>query len=485
MIDLESVLATGEKVNIEAKRAIGGVPNSVWETYSSFANTAGGAILLGVDENDGQLTVSGVSDASKIIKDIWDNLNNPQKISSNILFESHVYSVDYENKSVVIIEVPRADRQVKPVYVGIDMFKGSFRRNHEGDYHCRRDEVLAMLRDQSEESADNRLLENLLLADLNADSIRRYRTMFKNLRPQHSWNGYGDEEFLVKIGAARRGTDQKTHPTLAGLLMFGEFNIITDQLPNYFLDYREHYSDNTRWTDRVCSGDGDWTGNIFDFYFKIIDRLTGDLKTPLEIKNGIRVSGTKLHNALREALANSLIHSDYYGRRGIVIDKDHKCITISNPGTFRIGIEDAIEGGISDARNSKIFNMFSLINVGERSGTGLCDLYATWNDFGLAKPTLTESVDPDRITLSLVISDSNSGKNDSNHDNNQNENDSNLSSNESAMLELIKRDPLITANRISKELDLSVPTINRLLKSLKSKGAIIRDGGTRGRWIVL
>ena len=107
-----------------------------------------------------------------------------------------------------------------------------------------------------------------------------------------------------------------------------------------------------------------------------------------------------MHKALREGLANALIHADYYGRRGIVIDKEFRKISISNPGTFRISVDEAIAGGISDARKGRIF---TLINVGERSGTGLCDVYNIWEDSGFRRPELIETVDPDRITLSLEI----------------------------------------------------------------------------------
>lgn len=83
-----------------------------------------------------------------------------------------------------------------------------------------------------------------------------------------------------------------------------------------------------------------------------------------------QIDDTPIHKGLRECLANSLIHADYYRRRGIVIDKEFRKVTISNPGTFHISIDEAIVGGISDARNGRIFNLFSLTNVGERSGTG-------------------------------------------------------------------------------------------------------------------
>lgn len=485
MIDIVTILSGKEKVTVEAKLAAGGLPNSIWETYSSFANTFGGVILLGVEEikETHELIPRGVSDPHQMITNIWNTLNNPQKISNNILLDNHVYNVEHNGMNIVVIEVPRADRRDKPIYIGIDMFNGSFKRNSEGDYHCKKEEVLAMVRDQSEEGIDGKVIETLAISDLNAESIHRYRISFGNKKPNHVWTKLSDAEFLMRIGAAKKGEDRKVHPTLAGLLFFGDFMTIVDEVPNYFLDYRERLSNETRWSDRVCSGDGNWSGNVFDFYFKVIDRMTSDVKRPFKLDaNLTRVDDTPVHAALREALANALIHADYYGRCGIVIDKEFRKITIANPGTFRISVDAAIAGGISDARNSRIFNMFSLIDVGERSGSGLCDLYNTWKEFGFKTPALLEAVDPDRITLTLQIElDSNHDRNDSNERND----DSNLTENEAKVLAVLRRDSGLSATQVAEETGLSVSTVNRVYKNLKNKEYITRKNQTRGKWIVL
>lgn len=118
MIDISTILSQKERINIEAKLAHGGLPNSVWDTYSSFANTFGGTILLGVDEDKQtkELIPKGVSSPDQMISNIWNTLNNRQKISTNILLEHHVYPVEYNGVTIIVVEVPRADRRDKPVY---------------------------------------------------------------------------------------------------------------------------------------------------------------------------------------------------------------------------------------------------------------------------------------------------------------------------------------------------------------------------------
>ncbi len=53
---IKELLKYGEKINLECKKAEANLPKSVWETYSSFANTTGGTILFGVEEKKQRLT---------------------------------------------------------------------------------------------------------------------------------------------------------------------------------------------------------------------------------------------------------------------------------------------------------------------------------------------------------------------------------------------------------------------------------------------
>ena len=403
--ELEDLVHNGEKGHFEGKDASGGLPDSLWETYSSFANTDGGVIVLGLQEVEHKLTIHGIVDPAALIKQFWDDVNNREKTNTNILVDHNVYSICCQGKHLVVIEVPRSNRRVRPVYIGKDVFEGCYRRNGEGDYKCSRDTVLAMLRDSCVETADTAIVESLTVKALNAETIQRYRMRFANHKPTHTWCHLSNEEFLVKIGAVRSDEDEILRPTIAGLVCFGNFIDIIATLPNYFVDYRECQSDETRWSDRVCAQDGTWSGNIFDFFFMIRDRLLADVKKPFAIAddNVSRIEDTDVHKSVRELLANALIHTDYYGRRGIVIEKRFRHLKFSNPGAMLMSVEDAVSGGNTEPRNTTIFNIFSLVEVGERSGMGLSNLLGVCDRYGFDRPLITETFDPDRTIVELEV----------------------------------------------------------------------------------
>ena len=399
-IDITKVVEYREDNRLEAKRASNGLPSSLWETYSSFANTDGGAILLGVDEDKrGNLTVTGVNDADKLIKDFWNIINNRQKVSINILTEKDVTVENIDGKDVIIIHVPRAERSIRPVYIGTDPRKGTFRRNHEGDYHCSPYDMSAMFRDAYQITQDKKVLSDIALDAICLDTVHSYRNRFNVVHPRHAWQEDEDFVFLRKIGAVAFDKENQLHPTAAGLLMFGYEYEITREYNQYFLDYREVKDIRLRWVDRIVSNSGEWSGNLFDFYFLIVNKLTVDLPRPFKLDGITRVDETPVAEAIREALLNTLVNADYYGPRGLVIIKSLEGYKFANPGCLRISQKEALSGGISDPRNSTIFSMFSLVDLGERAGTGIPSIYYAWENAFDLKPTLIDMHNPDRTEM--------------------------------------------------------------------------------------
>lgn len=222
------------------------------------------------------------------------------------------------------------------------------------------------------------------------------------MKPGHPFERYDDAEYLRSIGAAAiSDEDKQLHPTAAGMLMFGnEFNIVR-HFPEYFLDYREMLDPTIRWTDRLQSSSGEWSGNVCDFYFRVYNKLSKDIKIPFKTKGGDRIDDTPVHEALREALANCLINTDFYGVRGVVIRKEPDKIVLENPGYIRTGKTQMRKGGESDPRNKALMKMFNMINIGERAGSGVPNIFNVWEDEGWVEPVIEERFDPDRTVLTL------------------------------------------------------------------------------------
>lgn len=90
--DVLELLQYGEHIHLECKKAETTLPASVWETYSSFANTDGGTILFGVEEHmkemdfERRFTFQSIKNPDQRIKDFWNTINTP---CSTIQLVSH------------------------------------------------------------------------------------------------------------------------------------------------------------------------------------------------------------------------------------------------------------------------------------------------------------------------------------------------------------------------------------------------------------
>ena len=139
-----------ENNRLEAKLATGGLPHSIWETYSAFANTYGGVILLGVEElPDHSLRVQGLLDPQGMVEEFIAGLDDPAVVSVNILREEDIQILHVDGGDIVAITVPMAERDQLPVYIGSNLRRGAYRRSGDGDYHCTQAELNAMLSGRS------------------------------------------------------------------------------------------------------------------------------------------------------------------------------------------------------------------------------------------------------------------------------------------------------------------------------------------------
>ncbi len=405
LIDIQK----GEKIDMECKMAEKSIPTSIYETYSSFANTKGGTIVLGVEEDKSKtdprerFTIRGVKNPEKLREDFWNTINS-QKVNANILVDDDVYVLDKDDKSLLVIEVPRADFTMRPVYKGENPYKGTYKRNHEGDYHAKEYEVRALIRDQSDKGNDSTILEGYTMDDIDSDTLKRYRIMFSTWNPDHVWSELDDKSFLEMLGGYRRDHREKVEGiTVAGLMMFGTGLAIRDEFENIFMDYRDESGKNseTRWVDRVTY-DGSWENNLFNFFRKVMPKLTEDLKKPFVLENQQRVEDTPMHKAIREAFVNMIIHADYRMDAGVLkIIKNDDAISFTNPGSLKLPKEQIYHGGESKARNPHMQTMLRMVGYGDNAGSGFPDILSIWKNYGLVEPELDEDTMMNQITLVL------------------------------------------------------------------------------------
>ena len=408
--DINTLLQVGERISFECKKCENQIPKSVWETYSSFANTVGGIIVLGITEHMEEpdqakrFEITGVNNPTKLKKEFFDTLNS-NKVNRNILIEEDVDIVEYEGHSLLVINIPQVDYRQRPIYINGNMMNGSFKRNYEGDYHCTEDDVKAMIRDANDSGNDSVLMENYTMDDIDANTLAAYRNRFRTANMDHVWNDYSDKDFLLNMGGYI--IDRNTHReglTLAGLLMFGKGLSIRERFDNIRMDYIDmtNLQPDSRWSDRLTY-DGRWENNLYNFFMTVQSKLIKDLKRPFRLEGMERIDDTSIHKAVREALTNLVIHSDYMITGVLKVEKHDDCFVFSNPGSLKIPVMDIYTGGHSKARNPNMQAMFRMIGFGDNIGSGFPTILNAWKKENWRQPCLIENQDLHLVELTLTM----------------------------------------------------------------------------------
>ncbi len=493
--DIKTALLKGERINLECKSAMNGLPKSVWESYSAFANTLGGIILLGVEEHRNEVdtqkrfTINGVENAQKIEEDFWNTVNS-NKVSANIMLNDDVDIVSIDGKDVVCIQVPQADWRMKPVYLNDNIYKGSYKRNHEGDFHCTESEVRTMIRDANEEGNDGALMEGFTMDDVDMDSLRRYRNAFRNVNIEHPWNDIDDKTFLTNLkGYVVDRNSSKEGLTAAGLMMFGKGLSIVDRFSNFRMDYLDmsNLIGDERYKYRLTY-DGRWENNLYQFFNIILPKITFDMPRPFRLEEGLqRIDDTPQIAAVREALTNSIIHCDFFGAAGILrIEKHDNKFVFRNPGTLLIPREKVFEGGNSKARNPRIQTLLRMIGFGENIGSGFPKILHAWKEAGWQTPTLDNDLDTNEVKVTLFIPEVKESEQKSEQKSKQKSEQRVLSKTEYLILEIIRSVPNITRAELAVRTNKSSSMVYKYLTKLKETGLIRRVGPDKGgHWEVI
>lgn len=137
-----------EGAQIEYKKSMKQLPKDFWETYSAFANTEGGMVVLGISE-----TEPGVQNVEKVKKELFNSLQDDRKVSYNLISERQVNVRYFDEKAVIEILVPAAPASKKPIHINRDL-RQTYKRKNDGDYKATPEELKYMLRN-SERDLDS------------------------------------------------------------------------------------------------------------------------------------------------------------------------------------------------------------------------------------------------------------------------------------------------------------------------------------------
>ena len=204
--------------------------------------------------------------------------------------------------------------------------------------------------------------------------------------------------------------------------------------------------------------------------------------------------------ALREPLANSLIHAAYTVRGNIVIDRYFDRIVLSNPGTMLISMEEYYEGGHSVCRNPVIQKMFVFLGIGEKGGTGADVIVKGWKDNGWSIPTVEEKSNPDRIETCLKLERNIKDTTETSATTTETTTKTPTVTTKTptvttetpadtteTILEIISNNPKVTAKELATTCGITEDGVAYHIKKLKQRGRLIRIGGSRngGEWKVV
>ena len=371
---LKTLWKQHEDSEIEFKEATQQLPKNFWDTYSSFANTSGGFIFLGIKEKP-RLRVTGVADPQKIITDICNSANNKMTVSRNLIENENIKTWTIDGKKVISIYIPELNPKRKPLYCKNNP-RYTYIRKNEGDYQASDEDLRRLLRDASN-GLDSELLDEYLMEDLNPESVLAFKNKMDARNPSMHYMEMDNLEFLMRTGVFQidRKDHRKPKLTVAGLLFLGKLDAIYQKFPHFHLEYINRRGANAqeRWRDRVCTGDSIYEDlNVFEFFFIVRAKLKATIEDSFELdENSERRSPIELDAALREALANMLIHADYFDDgTDIKVVVENYFYTFTNPGTMRISTEQFFVGGVSNPRNNTLISFFRKLGISERAGSG-------------------------------------------------------------------------------------------------------------------
>lgn len=397
-----------DDADYEAKSCATTLSKSVWESVSAFANTDGGTLLLGVDENK-NFTVPPQFDADKTINQFVNGMGDGSKDGAKVVspppYSIHRDTLD--GAQMVSVQVHENDAAHKPCYVKTkSVSTGSYKRQDDKDILLSPTELFEMQNVYKPSEADRAPITDADRGDLDdatvAAIIDAHRDT-KALRGAHS-----EMQQLERLNIL----DKKGHVRLAGVLIAGAYP--QQFFPRLYVDVAVHPGINksqdgeVRFLDRVqCDG------RLQEMVDDAVKAVLRNLRTYSLIEGTGRRDVPEIPTTvLREAIANAVVHREYdalFRNDPVNIDIYSNRVEISSPGGLWGGKTlQNLANGVSRCRNATLMQLLQktpLIrgdNDGsavEGQGSGIQFMINRMKELSLAQPDFQPTFDRFRVIL--------------------------------------------------------------------------------------
>ncbi len=402
-MDIYNLLKMEENLHLEFISSKIKLTDSLFETYSAFANTDGGDIYLGISDELPHKII-GVDNPKQQIDNFIKSVNNKSKCSCNLISDEDIELIETPEGSVIRIHVRKAPLSERPVYINgvLDM---SFLRLGEEDQKMSKNQIFSFLEDRELTHFDGKINQYDLGIDrLDKKSLSDFRLILSKNRPNIPLLELNDEQMLERIGAVVYQKDKMGGLTNGAIAFFGQYADIVRIFPSFHLDYQRYASGKERWEERISSDDFTFSGNMFSFYLKVMDSLKSRLPNAFRRDhNGINDDGSSIYDAVSEALINALSNMSLFMDGGVLIQSYPDRISFRNCGDMLVDKTQALKGGVSIVRNSSIMTFFRILNLAERSGLGIPTIASVMKKNKYPDPILEVTPDGRFTKLTLLF----------------------------------------------------------------------------------
>lgn len=422
----------GESVNIEFKREVPQKSEKYIKSVIAFANTAGGKIVIGIDDETHEIVGVEKDGVFKIIDNITNTISDmccPQ-IFPNI----GVNTID--GKSVIVINIyPGANR---PYYIkSLGKETGTYIR------------VSGTSRPADEAAKSNSEKEKI-----------------KDVTIQN----------LINWGVVKN-MDGTLLPTNA-------FVLLTDNV----FSFAKIQCALFKGTERVVFIDKrDFEGPLYEQIEEAYDFVLKHINLGAEIKDLVRNEAYELPTeAIREAIVNAVTHRNFLDRACVQVAVYDDRVEVTSPGMLYGGltIEQIKEGG-SKIRNRCIAEVFSRMRIIESWGTGIKRMFSSCREYGIRDPELLEIGDSFRVNLYRPSYSGNDAQSSpkSSPKSSSKSSPNGLNATQQKIMQMIRKNSRITQAEMAEIIKISRRAVQKNIKELVDQGIIIHEGSTRnGYW---